>query len=129
MDLPIMYNQKVSKKKIIEGQALKSHNKIEHKIDEEVKVEQAISRLEQSTPGEIDLTNEVQSAPIRSFEEEIPEENMREDLIKSQGIIRIDIIILINIIHLHQEGMIIHQRVIINQNILKNIHWMKLRYT
>lgn len=70
---------KSEQKKIIEGQALKSHNKIEHKIDEEVKVEQAISRLEQSTPGEIDLTNEVQSAPIRSFEEEIPEENMRED--------------------------------------------------
>jgi LysM repeat protein len=71
---------KNAQKEIANIQTLKVNKKEEMKIDEEVKVEQAISQLEKSAPGEIDLTKEVQSAPIRNFNDEIPVEEMKEKM-------------------------------------------------
>lgn len=57
---------------------------------EEVKVEQAITKLEQTESSkEIDLTNEVQSAPIRNFNEEITEDvnaELKKDELQDQAI-------------------------------------------
>jgi hypothetical protein len=55
------------------------------KIAEEIKVEQAISNLEkvESQEGDVDLTKEIQSAPIRGLNEEVKaDEQLDEALVK-----------------------------------------------
>lgn len=50
-------------------------------VTEEVKVEQAISNLEKIETNEIDLTNEVQSAPIRDINEEVQADEQMDEVL------------------------------------------------
>lgn len=58
----------------------------ESKIVEEVKVEQAISNLDKQDSNEIDLTKEVQSAPIRNTNEDIKEE-VKSDEVQDEALV------------------------------------------